>query len=28
LRQRPRGRGHRIRRRGAGRPRVETTVPG
>ena len=28
LRQRPRARGQRIRRRGAGRPRAETTVPG
>jgi len=28
LRQRPRARGHRIRRPGAGRPRTETTVPG
>jgi hypothetical protein len=28
LRQRPRARGQRIRRLGAGRPRAETTVPG
>ena len=28
LRQRPRARGQRIRRQGAGRPRAETTVPG